>query len=365
MTMELHMLSRDDRAVAADLWAELEARVPTRRLVSSWAWIDTWLDHFGDVVPHRFAIASNGAGLEGVVLLTEDTLRRGPLRVRRLHVGTAGEPAGDAVYPCYNALLAPPDQTAPVAQALARRLAGDLRWDALHLDRFAPEDAAPLLAAFGAAESRREQAPIVDLRAAERHGGDVLATLRPRTRQQIRRALRALGDARVEIAGDANAAGEMLDELIELHQRRWRGQGEPGVFASARVSGFHRALVRRLLPEDRAMLCRVTTGAGTVGCIYNLLDGEHVISYLQGLMMTSDGKLKPGFVCHALCMQACRERGFTEYDLLPEARGYKLELSNATRELVSARVAQPGLKVTLLKAGRWTRDAVRSRLGSS
>jgi CelD/BcsL family acetyltransferase involved in cellulose biosynthesis len=353
--MRLELLPASERAEAARLWTELERQLPRRRLMSSWDWIETWLNHYGDLVPHRFALGHDDGVPVGLGLVTEETVRRGPVRVRTLHLGTVGEPPGETVYACYNALLALPAQSRRFADTLARRLWSARRWDALAIDRFEPDDAEPLLAALGAVHTRSEQAATVDLRAADRHGGDVLATLRPRTRQQVRRSLRALGAVQIEIAEHRDAADDILDDLIALHQRRWRAQGAPGVFASRRFTAFQRALIQRLLPQGRVMLFRAATDAGTLGCIYNLLEDGHVMSYLQGLAMTTDAKIKPGFVSHALCMQACFDRGLTEYDLLPEARGYKLELSNGTRDLVSGRVQRPRAKLALLATARRAR----------
>jgi hypothetical protein len=71
--------------------------------------------------------------------------------------------------------------------------------------------------------------------------------------------------------------------------------------------------------------------------------------------------VKPGFVSHALCMQACFERGFAEYDLLPEPTGYKLELSNGMREMVSGRLSRRRPKPLLMDAARRARRRVRER----
>lgn len=356
-TTAVELMDSTERAAAAEAWRELEAEVPASRLAASWDWVDIWLDRYGDVVPHRFAIAP---GL-GATLVTEELKRRGPLRIRRLHLGTVGEPKGETVYASYNGPLARPTDEAGFMRALAVRLLAERGWDELVIERFSPAAAESMLAALPGIAVAREDAPTVDLRAAAHNGGDVLATLRARTRQQTRRSMRQLGPLAVEVAETDERAADILEELIELHQRRWVAEGELGLFSSGRFTGFHRDLIRRLLPTGRVMLFRVRAEAGTVGCVYNLIDGDRVISYLQGLMPFEDGKLKPGFVSHVLCMQECFERGYSEYDLLPEATPYKLELSNTMGQLVSGQFVRRRPRTLPLVAGRRVKGYVRER----
>ena len=350
---------RRDTDGAGELWAALEPWVPERRLMCSWAWVATWLEHYGDLLGHRVAIGWDGDRVAGLALVAEETRRRGPVRLRVLHVGATGEPAAETVYGCYNGLLAAPADRPAFARELVRALLAERRWDEIALDRFSPDAAEPLLAAIDGAVTSAEQAPTTDLAAARASGGDVLATLPSRTRQQVRRGLRELGDVRVEVAETVAAADEVLAELVELHQRRWVEAGERGAFASPRVGGFYRALAGRLVPRGEAMLVRVRAESGTVGCVYNLIEERRALSYLQGFMPAPAPKVKPGFVTHALCMQACLDRGLDAYDLLPEPAGWKRELTNTTSSVLSARLVRRGPKGLVLDAGRRVRSATR------
>jgi CelD/BcsL family acetyltransferase involved in cellulose biosynthesis len=357
--MEIALLDNTERAVARSAWIAHEATIPERHLVSSWNWIEPWLEEFGDIVPHWFATGRDADGVRAMALLTEATERRGPISVRSVHLGTAGEPDSEGVYPCFNAVLAAPRQLPTFARLLGQRLAREHRWDRIVLDRLAPEAAE----AFGEAMPRMattiELAPAVDLHAANDNGGDVLATLRARTRQQIRRSLRELGPVKTEVAEDAAAARSILQELIALHQKRWRAKGAAGAFASGRFTAFHCELIERLLPHHAVILFRVRSSSGTVGCIYNLRDGDRVLSYLQGFAPFANGKVKPGFVSHALCMQECFARGYAEYNLLPGPSPYKLELSNVVRELTSGTLTRRTPKLAAVAVGQRAKGRIR------
>jgi CelD/BcsL family acetyltransferase involved in cellulose biosynthesis len=336
-----------------DLWRALEAEVGGARFACSWAWTETWLTHYGDIVPHRFAVGRANADVCGLALLTLEVQRwRGMIRIRRLHLGTAGAPSGEDVYVCSNRLLVLPAHEEAFAAAILRVARRDRGWDELALDRFAPDAAGPLLGAWQGLRPHVERCPVVDLSAADETDGDVLATLRPRTRQQIRRSLRILGPVTTEVAETPEHALDILDELIELHQRRWVREGEPGAFGSDRFRTFQRSVVARLVEQDAAMLVRVRTGTATLGCVYHLREDDRALSYMMGLATSRESKVKPGFVSLAASMQACHDRAVREYDLLPEASGYKLELSNAEHPLVSATAARRRPRLVALSALR-------------
>jgi CelD/BcsL family acetyltransferase involved in cellulose biosynthesis len=315
----MELLSSDQRDRAAAAWAQHEtAETP---LACSWAWTQTWLEHYGDVVPHRFAV-----GEDGVALLTYGTARSSGIKLRTVHLGTAAEPAGESVYVQRNALLG----TEAFATHLLETLGGQRDFDELRIDGFA----VPLP---GLDELEPQDSPIVDLSEAQ---GDVLPLLSSNTRYQVRRSLRGYGEVETEWAETVPRALEIFEEMRELHEARWRAVGEPGAFASERQLAFHRTLIERHLP--RVMLFRVSSAEGTIGCLYSHLEQRSALSYQLGVIPSTDNKLKPGFVAHALGMQACHDRGIEIYDFLSGGLEYKRELARGKRELYWGRGLRRG-----------------------
>jgi hypothetical protein len=335
--LQIRWIAASDRTAAGREWERLEARLPGCGMASSWTWTRTWLRHYGDLVPHRFAVAEIDGSPTGIALLTRGVgRRRGPFPIRTIHVGTAGEPQEESVYVEYNRVLV----DAGARDAFAAALIGELRrerdWDELVLDGFDPEHARAFLAASPRLEAAPALCPVTDLRAAREAGGDVLATLRRSTRRKVRRGLRGLGAIETEWAESPAEALDILDELVALHQDRWRRAGLPGAFASDRFTGFHRELVPNLLPRGAVVLFRVRAAGATVGCLYSFVENGRVLFYQSGLSSQSDSEIRPGFVAHGLCMQACFERGLREYDFLAGDARYKDELSTGHRHLVWA-----------------------------
>src|SRR4051812_6461218 len=211
-------------ADVASLWREMEARDPETPLAASWEWIETWLRHFGPVVRSAVAVLERDDRPVALALVCEERLRKGPFRLTRAHVGTAGEPAGESVHVEYNALLGAPDARAELAAALVRELHAG-RWDELALDGFTEAGADDFVRADGGFELEPEPAPFAAL------GGDVVEALRSSIRQRVRRSLRGFGEVHTEWAETPERALAILDELVELHQRRWSEAGEAGAFA--------------------------------------------------------------------------------------------------------------------------------------
>jgi CelD/BcsL family acetyltransferase involved in cellulose biosynthesis len=282
-------------------------------------------------------------GPVGVALITRGLChKRGPITLRTLHIGTAGEPHTDTVRVEHNRLLADPRHRAAFAHALLRE-AGRIerRCDLIMLDAFVPEDAEVFLAADPSFVAFPEPCHYADLAALRTQGLTVLDGLRRHTGAKIRRTIRRLeeqhGPLRVEWATSLPQAEAIFAELRDLHQERWARQGQPGVFASQRFTGFHEELIRRLHPQGRATLARVVAGDHTVGCDYGLVEHGRILGYQWGLATFEDSRLSPGLAVGALVMQEALVRGFAEYDWLAGDVLYKRELSTRSRTLITAR----------------------------
>lgn len=343
--VRVDVLPAHQQSVVAPLWRQLERGFPSG-LATSWDWVETWLNHYGDLVPHWFAVGMSADGPVGLALLARGVgHKRGPIALRTVHIGTAGEPHTDTVRVERNRLLADPHHRAAFAHALLRE-AGRIarRCDLIMLDAFVPEDADLFLAADPSFVAFPEPCHYADLAALRAQGLTVLDGLRRHTAAKIRRTIRRLeeqfGPLRVEWATSLPQAEAIFAELRDLHQERWQREGQPGAFASQRFTGFHEELIRRLHPQGRATLARVVAGDRTVGCDYGLVEHGRILGYQWGLARFEDSRLSPGLVVGALVMQEALERGFTEYDWLAGDVLYKRELSTSSRTLITARAVR-------------------------
>jgi len=349
--VQMFASSEIDRA--GERWRALEEALSDAPLARGWDWTAAWLRAYGDVVPHRFAFVERAEQTVGAALLTSSRASgRAELGMRRLHVGTAGEPDGEGIFVEYNGLLAAPADRIDVARSLIEALTAEPGWDELCLDGFEVADAEAFAAVAPRFEVGTVVSPATDLAAIRAAGGDVLGVLGKGPRSRIRRSLRGMGAVEGVWAESVDAALSSFDELVRLHQKRWLAAGEPGAFASSRAVAFHRELIERLLPTGRAMLYRVRANGETVACLYGMVDRNRLLFYQSGVLEQNDQKLKPGLVAHALCMQACLERGLDGYDFLAGDARYKRELATGEARIAWATLSRRGPRPLFSRVAR-------------
>ncbi len=332
MPLQTRRIAAGARAEAARVWLAVEAQAGSVAVSCSWAWTSTWLAHYGDVVRHRFVVASAEGRDVGVALVTESAGRYPRLvGARQAHIGTAGEPRGETIYVERNALLVDDEHRHAFAVALLADVKRDGRWDRLVVPGLRLLDAEAFRRAGPGIVLRVEDSPVTELARAE--GGDPLGLLPSRPRRRVRRALDGLAPLTTEWAQTPEQGHDVMDELVDLHQRRWAAAGEPGKFASRRFAGFHRELIDRLGPGRGVMLVRVRRKGETVGCVYGHIEGRDVLFYQSGLKRFEDNKLNVGLAVHMCAMRACVDHGIEAYDFLAPATRYKLDLSTGTQKL--------------------------------
>lgn len=342
--LALRRLPAEARAEAAATWQALEAAAGEVPVSASWLWTETWLRHYGDLVPHAFVVGERGGEPRAVALVTEGVgRRRGPLRLRTLHLGTAGEPQADSVDVNYNHVLAVPEDARAFAAALLDHLESRSGWDEIRLEGLAPAEAELFLAARPGARIAEEACRVADLDRLRHEHGAVLPAVAGR--RQIRRSIRRLGGVEGEWAEDVEQALDIYDELVRLHQRRWLARGQPGVFASDRFRRFHRELIERGIGRGRVALFRVRAAGGeTVGCSYALIEGRRILSYQGGRGEFHRSRISAGSTTEVLFMEEALRRGFGEHDMLAGDSEWKRLITTDRRRLVWVTLRPGGLR---------------------
>jgi CelD/BcsL family acetyltransferase involved in cellulose biosynthesis len=386
---EIELLARSQQIEAAERWQNLERSTSNTGLSNSWLWIKTWLDNYDGVVQPIFAFGKQGNQLIGAALITKATQSIRGIPVPSVHLGTAGESRKETTKVQYNRLLVAPEHLNAFATGLIQALQQQFRWSELRLDGFVPEHADALVRAGANAgfhcKVDLRKSPAFDFQKAAQEGyQDVISALGNNTRYNIRRSLRLFdmnfGPRSIEWAETPEQARDILRELIHLHQKRWQRVGLPGAFQSERVRRYHEDLIDALSlwPQGSLIVFRVKQGETTIGCLFNFVEGGHVMSYKSGLALFDDNRLKPGLVAHVVCMQECKRRGlFSEekkggeggkrgllkYDFLTGERLYKEQLSNTKSDLIWI-TAPRGPRMWLIEKARppfqLTRELIRS-----
>jgi CelD/BcsL family acetyltransferase involved in cellulose biosynthesis len=345
-------------------WQDLCDFSPAASAVLQWDWLREWWRVYGPLYGSpdglRIITVWREKRLIGALPLYEAARGRVPLGICRLQFISQGEDEFEETCPNYLNLLSLPGETDVCLQAVQRVLAvsGECRWDELVLSHI--PDHSPLLAwQHGLAGVGQQQCSLVDLglcQISSLGGGfdAYLAQLSSVTRKEVRRLLKAVGQAgvRLETAHDPSDVDLFFDQLVHLHQRRWRAEGRPGCFAAPRFTEFHRTLARRLVPRGRAVLARLMLRERPLAVFFGYLTGTKFDLYVSGVEPDKVEALRsPGTAAHLLLMAHLATAGITDYDhLLSSRTSYKERFATEARQLVRLQIVRANIRTGLRAA---------------
>jgi CelD/BcsL family acetyltransferase involved in cellulose biosynthesis len=128
--------------------------------------------------------------------------------------------------------------------------------------------------------------------------------------------------------------------LLQLHEERWQGAGQSGVFSSRPFKAFHDAVMPMLLERNALELVWLSVRGEPVAVLYNLIWQDKTMSYQGGRSMDVPKGVRPGIILHLRMIRAAIEAGRTEYDFLSGTSQYKAKLSNASRSVIRIRASR-------------------------
>ncbi len=288
-------------------WRALE-RLAGRGFFLSWSWIGTWLATLpADVKPFLLRAKRGGTTL-GIALAVERAAGRA------LYLNATGDRDLDAINIEHNGFLCEMSAERAALNALAAWFAqSEPPLDALHLPGIAAA------ARRGRLIEDVQEVPgfAMNLARVAKAGGDVGAALGGKTRQQLRRALRAFEARGALEVSEAASMGEALaffDAMKQLHVASWQRRRRHA-FSTPHFEHFHRALIEREFGHGAIQLLRIAVGGAPIGYLYNFRNNGIVYAYQSGF---DDGHrgLSPGVVSHPLALAHNATRGERLYDFL-------------------------------------------------
>jgi CelD/BcsL family acetyltransferase involved in cellulose biosynthesis len=351
----------------APLWRELEARSDATFFLT-WHWMGAWIATLGAPPPLLIGEASGTPVLLGFVV----PFRRreaGLIRANGLHLHSIGNWEQDCIAIEYNGFLVDrewagrAEQTA-ISWLLSQPSGAGLRPDELHITAMLDQHRETWTPPGTLVQiPNRKSSWRVDLGALRASGRDYLDTLTANTRQQIRRSMRlydAGGGLAATWAPDVSNGLSFLDGLKDLHQRQWTARGEPGGFASGFFEQFQRRLLSDCLPDGSVEIVRINRGAEPIGYLYNLIWRGHVFAFVSGLLYEADNRLKPGLVCHTLCIEHHLRASKHTYDFMAGYYRYKESLGERGPEFIYLLIQRDTLAARFERQLRRTRDRMRN-----
>lgn len=156
--------------------------------------------------------------------------------------------------------------------------------------------------------------------------------------------MRKWGEIQVHMAENAEDALIILNELIELHQKRWANLGYRGAFYSEYSVDFHKRLICSRLSGGEIQLLRIPAGNHTIGCRYCFIYNGTVMGYVGGFNYLPVKFYLPGFICHYFTILHNAVLGLDGYDFLEGEDDYKKSLSTDYNEMEDIIVHKRGIK---------------------
>lgn len=299
-----------------------------------------------------------GVQLIGVFPLYLGCRKSGPFKIQTLCFISTGEEEYEETCPDYMNLLCIAGEEV-VSTTAVWNVVNKLKWDQLELLDI-PSNSHVVCSQTTQTYSRGS------CHIANIEGGfdTYLGRVSSKSRRNFRRLLRDMDktEAIFEIV-ELSKADQVFDELINIHQERWKLDGKLGVFSAPNFVEFHRNLLSHWLPEGRAILARLSIDGNPVAVVYAFINGSKCDLYLCGIKRNSAIAIEsPGVLIYLLMMQELEKRGITSLDFLRGSSFYKNSLATYECELISLSQYRISPRTILFKICELTNKAVRKVL---
>jgi len=160
----------------------------------------------------------------------------------------------------------------------------------------------------------------------ERWSGNMRRNISRRTRK-----LHQTHHVKFKTHMDFGSVNEAMKVFIDLHQKRWKSQGEPGAFASKSFRDFHTDVAELLANRNWLSLCFLMADDEPVATIYSFDYNYKGYEYLTGFNPAYE-TYGVGNIVKKLVIERCIQRGFREYDLLRGSDPYKMDWTTEIRK---------------------------------
>jgi CelD/BcsL family acetyltransferase involved in cellulose biosynthesis len=150
--------------------------------------------------------------------------------------------------------------------------------------------------------------------------------------------------------------------MKDLNKAYWTKRGQTAAFAYPFFESFHKRLIRTCLPRATVELLRIAVGDQPIGYLYNFVHNARVYAYQSAFLYEDDPKLKPGLVCHHLCIERHLQDRAHFYDFLAGDSRYKANLGTPGVDMLDVICQRPLIKLRLEHTLRKVKRGLRIRL---
>jgi hypothetical protein len=338
MTSDFRVPSPAD--VKAEAWDGLAVRHPCHTVFLERSWFDCWRKHLAGKGGIKLATLGDGSGLHGLAALASRwfSMRGIPLMRVMGFCGSLGTTYRDFLYR--------PEHAEEDEAGLMDGISGQ-KWSLLQLWNFRGDSPTPEIIkswcrrrGYPVSEPEGIAAPYIALPGSY---GEYLATLKQSARHNLaRRKNKLLRERKAGFRVDRSPSPESGESFMDMHQRKWNSQGQPGVFDKPGVRGFYREMMGQLSQQGRLWMYSIEAGGKTIAMSAKFLYGKTAHSFLGGW----DPDFRdygPGNLIEAYAIEDAVGQGMKEFDFSIGDYPYKYEFGCAPRRNRNLMVYRSGV----------------------
>jgi CelD/BcsL family acetyltransferase involved in cellulose biosynthesis len=334
-----HLTNAAEFTAIRERWNELLSHSNSNNIFLTWEWISVWWKHFGANKQLRIMLIWENDLLIGIApLYIQTTVLFGFLPRRYLEFIGSNETCSDYL----DFILYPGKEHVVITTMLDVLFSKSTvySWDIFNIVSLI-ESSKNLDYLKGYLSNKQilftvydhREIPYIKLPSTV---NEYLSGLSSGRRKKIRRYSRRLNEKfQVDILKTRGhkLSAQLFDKLIELHQKRWLGKKEKGVFSSMKMIEFHKDLIRELSLSSSAELVFLQVNKDMPSAMYNYIFSNKKYSYCFGFD-PAWGDFDVGNVLLYKAIEDSILEQFSEFDFLRGNEPYKFHWTKLTRNTV-------------------------------
>jgi CelD/BcsL family acetyltransferase involved in cellulose biosynthesis len=306
---------------------------------STWEWLSIWWKHFGNDKRLVLLLAEENDKIVGIAPLMYSVHRLFGLRQGRIEF--IGTPDSD-----YNDFVLTNQSEERIKLFISYLNNLPEKWDCIDLmDIPQKSKTLQVLSSITRNVKPAHKCPFTSL---PRSPDTYLMSLPRKHRKELNRNVRVMEREGFKIdfvdCSDSQSLEEGMNGFFELHQRRWKSKGLPGVFEDQRIHDFNLEIAKIFSQNGWLGLYLLKLSDKPVAALYGFKYLSKYYAYLSGFD-PQYSKYGVGSLLFMFAINKCIQEGLTEFDFMRGAEEYKDRWNTMARWTQEA---------TLVRKGFWT-----------
>jgi len=293
-------------------WNELYAKCERSTIFCSWEWLFTWWEVYKDQFDRQLYILClyQYDQLVGIAPFQID--KSYPLALiqgKTLRFIGSGDAPQDRILTEYTDLIVMPGFESEVIQAVEEYLVNHKKdWNFADFDYLLKD--AFILQCFTSKTAKVSRQKIVngvrfsisDLGSFDAYKDTLGRSWRKTLMKKERRLLRD-GDVSIETTDTLESLDPAFEQLSKMNCARWKDRADFCIFDSSRFNQFHKKIIRRLLPLNKAFIKTISLNGEPLATYYGFTDKGQIHYYQSGFYSKYANRYSPLFLL------VCKEIG--------------------------------------------------------